>query len=197
MRHLTVWLIAFIAAANIFAADLTLADKLKLKVKVIKLQDASLAQAIETVRRHAKEADPDKKGINIILQQTGVSVKDKKINLNMTDIPLQDVINYIAESVGMTMSITERVVLISKTSKAKMATKFYTVSNSFKSFVNSKNPRVITQQDLKDFFAITGVSFPPNSAIAYIPGKNLLSVTNTVSNQGKVHKALVGLNCLR
>ncbi|MCH2207368.1 MAG: hypothetical protein MK132_16040 [Lentisphaerales bacterium] len=197
MSHFKMWFLAIVTAANILAADLTLAQKLQLKVSSIKLKDATLNQAIETLRRHAREIDPDKRGINIIVKQNDLPANEMKINLDLTNVPLQDAIKYIAKSVGLSMSVSPQVVLISKTSLTHMTTKFYRVSNSFKSFVNPKNPVVITKKHLTDFFEITGLNFPKGSSIAYIAGKNMLSITNTLDNHDKARKALISLNCLR
>ena len=115
----------------------------------------------------------------------------------MTDIPLRDAISYIAKSVGLNISVSQKVVMIAKVSQKQLMTKFYRVSSSFKSFVNSKNPTSIKKADLEKFFSITGLTFPKGSSIAYIAGKNMLSITNTLDNQDKARKALVALNCLR
>ena len=197
MNHLKMWFLAMFTAANIFAAEMTLAQKLQLKIPSIKLKDVTMNQAIDALRRHAREIDPEGSGINIIVQQKDLPAKEVKINLDLTNVPMRDAINYISKSVGMTMSRSPKVVLISKTAKTQLMTKFYRVSNSFKSFVNPKNPIIIKKKNLEDFFAVTGLSFPKGSSIAYVVGKNMLSITNTLDNQEKARKALLSLNCLR
>lgn len=197
MNHFKMWFLAIVTAANVFAADMTLAEKLKLKIPSIKLKDVTLNQAIEALRRHAREVDPEKSGINIIVKQNDLTAQEVKINLDLTNVPMRDAIKYIAKSVGLSMSVSQKVVLIAKTSLTQLTTKFYRVSSSFKSFVNPKNPVVITKKHLEDFFGITGLNFPKGSSIAYVAGKNMLSITNTLDNHDKARKALVGLNCLR
>jgi hypothetical protein len=197
MRNLIVWLLVVSISAISFAGELTLEDKLKLEIKSIKLSQVTLTQAIETLRRHAKEIDPEKRGINIIVQQTAANSEEQKITLNLTHIPLRDAISYICKSVNLSMSVNKHIVLISKTKKIQIINKFYRVSTSFKSYVNNKKPTDINLKNLKEFFTVGGVTFPKGTSVAYLAGKNLLSMSNTVENQDKARKVLVGLNCLR
>ena len=134
MRSLIVWIFTAFLAVNLTAGDLSLADKLKLKVKSIKLNQATFDQAIDTIRRHAKEIDPENRGINIIVQQTKTS-EDKKITLNLTNIPLRDAIKYVCRSAGLSMSANTHVVMISKTERLQIVNKYYRVSSGFKSFI--------------------------------------------------------------
>ena len=197
MSLFKVWFLTLITASSLAAADLTLTQKLELKIPSIKLKDVTLNQAIEAIRRHAKELDPDGSGINIIVKQQDLPAKGIKINLNLTDIPLRDSLNYVANSVGLNISVSSKVVMIAKVSQNQFTTKLYRVSSSFKSFVNSKNRASIKKADLEKFFSITGLTFPKGSSMAYVAGKNILSITNTHDNQNKARKALVALNCLR
>ncbi|MCM8533636.1 MAG: hypothetical protein NE330_20900 [Lentisphaeraceae bacterium] len=182
--------------SSVFSAELTLQQKLSLKIPSFKLEKATLREAISEVRKQAKAVDPDKKGINIIVQYSN-STDATEITLNLTDVPIQDAIGYICQSAGLNMNPSGKVVLISKDIKKSLTTKFYRVGNSFKSFVNNKNPNRLSKQDLIKFFKTMGVTFPQGSTIAYIPGKNMVSLTNTTDNQKKAKDGLTAFNILR
>lgn len=182
--------------SSAFAAELSLQQKLSLKIPSFKLEKATLREAISEVRKQAKAVDPDKKGINIIVQYSN-SKDTRKITLNLTDVPIQDAISYICQSAGLNMNPSGKVLLISKDLKKSLNTKFYRVGNSFKNFVNNKNPTKLSKQDLIKFFKTMGVTFPQGSTIAYIPGKNMVSLTNTTDNQKKAKDGLTAFNILR
>ncbi|MCM8534865.1 MAG: hypothetical protein NE334_02890 [Lentisphaeraceae bacterium] len=182
--------------SSAFSAELTLQQKLSLKIPSFKLDKATLREAISEVRKQAKAVDPDKKGINIIVQYSN-SKDTTEITLNLTDVPIQDAIGYICQSAGLNMNPSGKVVLISKDLKKSLTTKFYRVGNSFKSFVNNKKPNNLSKNDLIKFFKTMGVSFPQGSTIAYISSKNMVSLTNTTDNQKKAKEGLAAFNILR
>jgi hypothetical protein len=196
MRLLAIALLLLVSMPYLYGADSTIEQKLELIIPQIKLDGVTLSQAIDAVRRHTRDLDPDKTGLNIIVQGENDHA-EKKISLNLSNIPVKQALHYISKSAGLFLSVKDNVVLISNKVDDQLMTRIYKVSSSFKTYVDSKDPLNITEEKLKKFLSITGLSFPEGSSVIYIPSKNILSLNNTLDNQEKAHKALVNLGCLR
>ena len=181
------------------SAQSKIEKKLKLIVPAIKINDVTVKDALQIIRKKSKEIDPDKTGINILIQEKNQKLLSKKVTFNLTNIPLEATIKYVCQSSGLHYKVNDSgtAVIVSSQLANQLITKFYTVTSSFKGYVNSKNTNNITQEKMKDFFKTGGVSFPAGSQLSYIASRNLVTITNTSINQGKAKKLLQGLGCLR
>jgi len=87
----------------------------------VEFSDAQVETVIAFLRKRAKELDPDGKGINIV-----VSIpKDTKlstITMEMDDIPVGKLLEYICMSAGLSMTVEENVVIIKVKEKEKAGT---------------------------------------------------------------------------
>ena len=71
-----------------------LAKAEKIIIPKIELRNATLVDALDFLRLKAREVDPDKTGVNIVRKPGAVS--DARITLSLTDVPLFDVLRYVA-----------------------------------------------------------------------------------------------------
>ena len=62
-------------------------DTLKLKID-IKLDNVTVQEALEMIQKKSRLIDPDKKGLNIIIQEKDAKKLNKKIKFDFTDIPI-------------------------------------------------------------------------------------------------------------
>ena len=166
----------------------------------LKLDKVSLSTALQAIARKAKDIDPAKKGVNIILQEKNEKILNRKITLDLDDIPVKDAIKYTILGSGLLLSYKDNgnTVFISSKLSNQLVSKFYRVSSTLPSFVSPKNIKLASsQKKLKEFFINTGVLFPKGSSISFIPGKSSLSMNNTTTNHEKLVKTLSSLGCLR
>jgi len=71
-------------------------------VSKVEFQEAPLADVVEYLRDASCTLDPEKKGINIILQMPP-GVKPPAITLSLRNIPLLDVLSYVADIGGLNL----------------------------------------------------------------------------------------------
>ena len=198
MKKLTV---AMIVLAFTFAVNAqTNKSGMYLIIPKLKLDKVALRTALEAIQRKSKDADPNGKGINIVLQEKNEKVLNRKITLDLDDIPVKDAVKYTILGSGLLMSYKDEgnTIFISSKVSNQLVSKFYRVSSTLPSFVSPKNIKLATnQKKLKDFFINTGVKFPKGSSISFLPGTSSLSMNNTTSNHEKLLKTLSRLGCLR
>ncbi len=74
----------------------------------VKLHDATLQEAVGFVARQAREADPAKQGINIVVK----GATQARITMNLTNVSLFDALQNIARLAGMSLQIEPRAVAL-------------------------------------------------------------------------------------
>lgn len=76
----------------------------------LEFREATLDEAIAFLRVKAKELDPDKTGINIVVKPGGNS--DARITISLTNIPLIEALHYVAELAGLRMKAEKNAVVL-------------------------------------------------------------------------------------
>jgi hypothetical protein len=66
----------------------------------VEFKQASLAEAIDFLRAKSKQVDPQKQGVNIILNPQA-KLSNAKLTLDLKDIPLTEAMRYVTELAGM------------------------------------------------------------------------------------------------
>ncbi|MEI6257931.1 MAG: hypothetical protein WCQ77_14945 [Planctomycetota bacterium] len=80
------------------------------------LGDTPVDGAAATLRDHAKKADPDKRGVNIVVVQPsgdGAARPTPCLSLELRNISLSDALWYSCEAAGLSMRIDDNAVVIS------------------------------------------------------------------------------------
>ena len=185
------------------------------------ITDVTLQSAVEHLMRKSRDLDRssenlDKKGVNIVLQlkpnttpsqpntdtaspaadqtTSPVVTPDSKISLSLNNVPLINVIRYLAQVAGLNYRIEPfaiALVPLEENTDELMIKKFrvtptFIPSKPVKdsgplagtaSSVNSKSAP--NEKDARQFFESQGVQFPMNSYAKYLPSLNILIVRNT------------------
>lgn len=81
----------------------------KIVVPSLELVEAPLPDVVEFLLAKSREQDPEKKGVNIVLQLPP-EAKPPAITLNLRDIPLLDALQYVARIAGMELATDERTI---------------------------------------------------------------------------------------
>ena len=105
------FLITFFLAISIQATTTALADQFNMKITDFRVNAVPAKEAFAQFSELVKKEDPTKKGLTIIFK----AKKSKKISLNVSSIPVIEVIKYLCLSgnyryriTGRTVNITDR-----------------------------------------------------------------------------------------
>lgn len=198
MKFLKFILLIFIITAGIHiqAAE----PKVFMIIPQLKLENKSITETLQEIKLLSKDTDPSGIGVNIVIDDLEKKLMNRKVTLNLNNIPVKDAIKYVL--IGTKFRITYKdnanTVFITSTVSKQLIVRFYSVSSSFPSFVSPQNIKDASNRDkLKSFITGVGVNFPEGSNVTYMPGKSKISMNNTTDNHEKLIKALLFLGCLR
>ena len=70
----------------------------------MQFKDAKVTECVDFLRVKSRDLDPQKKPVNIVMMPSKTS-GDLKITLNLTNVSVVDVLNYVAELSGLKMEV--------------------------------------------------------------------------------------------
>ncbi len=174
-----------------------------IKIERIDFSGAALEEVLEYLRVRARDLDPQGKGIDFVV---GVP-KDlplKPVSLNLTNVPIEEVLRYVTEVSGVSYRVEEyavRIVSLSDTNQS-IISKTYRVPPNFISTAPTEPAAgatapaadpfaaggaapaggLLRRIGAKEFLEGNGVSFPEGAGANYNPVVNMLIVRNTAKN---------------
>ncbi|HEX5176631.1 MAG TPA: hypothetical protein VFV83_06365 [Chthoniobacteraceae bacterium] len=77
----------------------------------VEFKEASVQEAIEFIRKKALENDPEKKGINIVLNEVN-GPADRKLTITLSDIPILEVLRFTAELAELDFQIRDTAIVL-------------------------------------------------------------------------------------
>ncbi len=125
--------VLLILSAGISRADEQTEFRTKLKsivVEHIEFEEVSIKTVVDYLRNISKEADPDSKGINILLLlEKDKKPEDYRITLLLDKVPLDTVLDYTAKAAGLTYYTRGNVAVIAgkNVGRENMETRTYRV----------------------------------------------------------------------
>ncbi len=176
----------------------SIAEKLeKITIPKIDFTDSSIVEAIGFLRKRAadldeSEADPKRKGVNIVLKLPPDSPDASyPITLSLQNVPLGAALDYVSRAANLKTKIERHAVVIVPQSENTevMITKEYKVPPGFIQAIPGSAPEtgpdgqpVAASSKAKNFLEAQGVAFPPGASANYIPSSSRLIVKNTQPN---------------
>ena len=173
----------------------------EIKIPQITFSEDSVREAIEKLQKKSKtldttETDPAKKGVNIVLKLDPARESmdgGTKINLQLTDMPLGDILKYIATAASLKVKIEPYAVAIVPLSEPTeiLISKEYKVPPSFISSTSGSTPPAgntpgqlptVGKSGAKEFLESQGVTFPAGATATYLASSSKLLVKNTQAN---------------
>ncbi len=185
----------------------------------IALDQTSLEEALDLLRIRASEndtteLDPARKGVNFTVNlgaadsPVATRVRKQRFDLQLSNVPLRQVLKYITEITQTTFTTDDFAVIISAagSASADLVSRSYRVPPDFISSISSG----ATEAPAADPFATAapsggllakrlgaqealekqGVVFPEGASATYLPAINTLRVVNTALNQDNISQII-------
>lgn len=194
---------------------ISLSNKIdRIIIPKLALEQASLGEALDFLRLRAQEndtfeLDPTRKGVNFTVNlgapdsPEAIRVNNARFDLQLTNVPLSQVLKYITAATNTSYTADEFSVIIrpAEFSSAEMVTRTYRVPPDFISSMSSNAPAeaaadpfgeapagglLARRLGAQEALAAQGVAFPEGSSASYSPNTNTLRVVNTPLNQDYV-----------
>ncbi len=199
-------------------------DKLdRIIIPKIALDQATLQEALDFLRiRSAEndttELDPDRKGVNFTVNlgaadsPTASRVNKLRFDLQLSQVPLSQVLRYLTDLTQTTYSTDDFSVIISPpgSASAEMVTRTYRVPPDFISSISTgagaaapedpfaEAPKggglLATRLGAQEALVQQGVAFPQGASASYTPASNTLRVVNTIQNQDYISQIIETLS---
>ncbi len=184
----------------------SIARKLQtIKIPQLSLSDESVREAIEKLQAKAKaldtsEADPAKKGINIVLKLDPAKESldgGTRISISLNDIPLGDALKYVASAANLKVKVEPYAVAIVPITEPveTLVQKEYKVppgmiNNSASTtsapaaggLPQAPGTGTVGTSGARQFLESRGVTFPQGASAIYLASSSKLLVKNTQSN---------------
>jgi general secretion pathway protein D len=186
------------------------------------LEQASLTEALDFLRIKASEndtleLDPARKGLNVTVNlgapdsPDAIRIKNTRIDLQLSQVPLTQVLNYITEITQTTYRTDDFSVIISAqgASSNELVTRSYRVPPDFISNLSNSTTAnapavdpfssaattslIPTRVGAKEGLMSQGVTFPDGATASYTASNNTLRVVNTESNQDIISQIVQAL----
>lgn len=168
-------------------------DKLQsIIIPKIDFTESSVPEALDFIKRRSvaldiSETDPSRKGVNIVLMlDPAAQAALPKVTLSLRDVPLGNVLNYVAEATGLKTKIeTYAVALVPlNVSTEVLLTKQYNVPPSFMNGPSGGGgaTALTTRAGAKQALEAQGVLFPEGASAQFVSSTSKLIVRNTPAN---------------
>lgn len=173
-----------------------------LTVPQIELSGVTLEEATELLRVRSRDLDPAGRGVSFIIN-VPPEVRNKPISLTLFNVPLEEVLRYVSETVGVSYKVEEHAVVfvsVSDRGSAIIGRSFRVppdfIQNSpvntppaaaggadpFAGQAPAGGALVVRRMGAKEFLEGRGVSFPEGTSASFNNATSTLTVRNTVEN---------------
>lgn len=168
----------------------------------VEFSGVTLDEVVELLRVRSHDLDPEGKGISFVISVPPES-RGKTISLNLSSVPLEEVLRYVGEMCGVTYKVDDHAVIFVSLTERNSAL----ISRSFRvppdfiqnapatdagagaagdPFAANKPAAggglVVRRMGAREFLEGRGVTFPEGASASYNAGNNTLAVRNTITN---------------
>lgn len=201
--------------SNMFGADVassgrtkggreTITQKLRTLIfPTVDFTGATLDEVAELLRVRSRDLDPQGTGINFIINLPP-EARGKPISLNLSNVPMEEVLRYVGEMCGVTYKVDEHAVTFISLSDRNTAiiTRSFRVppdfiqnapadaaaapADPFGAQAPAGGALVIRRMGAKEFLEARGVTFPEGTSASFNSATSTLVVRNTVQNMDMV-----------
>lgn len=180
-----------------------LAVKLRsLIIPRVSLQDASLEEVVEFLRIRSRDLDPQRRGIDFVLK-VPTENRNAPVTLNLTQIPLEEVLRYATQASGTAYRFDDFAVTITSATEPDntILVRQYRVPPDFIQTAavgdtapgaapnpfaqgggNVTQGLTVRRLGAREFLEQRGIAFPEGTSASYNPVNSTLFVRNTAEN---------------
>lgn len=170
-----------------------------LMIPHIKLENVSVAEAVDYLKQKSREQDPLQKGINIFLKLPDSEASllpsskppETLISLELNEVPLYVALDYVARQANLLLKIdpyavallpvsTPNDVLIVK--EYEVPPHFFSINEQFLSNQAITSEEAKKCYQAKEYFESQGINFPPEASANYLPSSGKLIVRANQEN---------------
>ena len=160
--------------------EIKLNRKLNIVIPKVRFVDRKLAFIADFLKRTSRDLDEEGEGLNILFKADLINL-EKTVNLDLDDVTIQNVIQFICRKLELSYKVEERTVIIGRALQGVDVTKSYDTSDTFMKYVKEEH-----KNDFKKALLFLGVKFKPGSSLDYI--KNIQRIV--ISNSSLEHRKL-------
>ncbi|WP_345780959.1 Amuc_1098 family type IV pilus outer membrane protein [Prosthecobacter sp.] len=161
---------------------------------------ATLDEVAELLRVRSRDLDPEGKGVSFVLNVPD-DARGKPISLNLSSVPIEEVLRYVSEMCGVTYKVDDHAVtfvsisdrngaLISRTFRvppdfiqsAPAGDAAAPPTDPFAQQAPAGGGLVIRRMGAKEFLEARGVTFPEGASAYFNSATSMLTVRNSVPN---------------
>ncbi|MFC5051896.1 Amuc_1098 family type IV pilus outer membrane protein [Rubritalea spongiae] len=188
----------------------------QIMIPVVDFQNASIREVYDVIREWSREFDhqamsAEQKGVNFVLNlgdqdsETYQQISNKLVTLNVRNVPLEKVLDYVSHATGTQWMMDDHAVIITPLGSAdgEIRRRTFRVPPGF---MRQASPSSTAQNDdpfadtpesnsvlsprvsAQEFLSQLGVTFPDGASAKYIPGSGSLMVANTLSNLNMIEE---------
>ena len=142
----------------------SLYDKLQRIILDLDFDGATVSSVIAYLNTRSKEKDPEKQGVNLILQLSPeIAANVPKVTMSFDKIPMSEAIRYLCQGTGLKYRIEEKAVIIGDKDIDELETRFFQVRAALVSRisggVSETEETKTSSDDIKDLFTSTKDTF--------------------------------------
>lgn len=166
----------------------------------------TLDEVAELLRVRSRDLDPQGRGVGFVLN-VPPEARNKPISLNLFNVPMEEVLRYVSEMVGITYKVDEHAVIFVSISERDSAitSRSFRVPPDFIQNAPVGDPAaapaadpfaqppaggggglVVRRMGAKEFLEARGVSFPEGTSASFNSATSTLMVRNTLQNMEMV-----------
>ncbi|WP_322281714.1 Amuc_1098 family type IV pilus outer membrane protein [Prosthecobacter sp.] len=167
---------------------------------------ATLDEVAELLRVRSSDLDPQGKGVSFVMNVPPES-RDKPITLNLSNVPMEEVLRYVSEMSGVTYKVDDHAVIFVSLSErgSAVTTRTFRVPPDFIQNSPAGDPAatapadpfgaqapggggglIIRRMGAKEFLEARGVAFPEGTSASFNNATSMLTVRNTLQNMDMV-----------
>lgn len=165
-----------------------LEQQLRVTIPKVRFIDRDLDFFVDFIRRVTRDLDKEGESLNVFITADVKGFK-KRINIDLDDVSVQDVIRFSLKKVGLMFKIEGDSIFIGKKIKDVDEVKFYETSESFLKYVRDQN-----KNNFKVALTSLGVSFSIGSSISYVKNVQRIAISNKLKEHTKISEIMKFFN---
>ena len=159
----------------------------RIVIPEMQFEEMPIDNIMQFLRRRSRDLDRSGDGVNILVKLPEAE-RQRTVTMDLSDLPVGDIIRYVCMAANVSYRIDPSVVVILPRSQTPdlMETRFYSLDVGW---VFARGDRM-DDKEMREFFESKGITFPEGARIGYYQRQSKLAVTNTAENLRRVERMM-------